>query len=171
MLEYISNKEHYEKVIKETFKASKTLWIGTSDLKDMHVNFRGTFIPYLEILSRLISKGVSVRLIHAKEPGDNFKRDFDKHPDLIKNLERILCPRVHFKIIIIDLKYAYIGSANLTGAGMGSKSENKRNFETGIFTDMPELVDQASKQFDEVWMGKYCQKCSRGNYCTDRVIN
>lgn len=44
-------------------------------------------------------------------------------------MERMLCPRVHFKCIIVDGVKAYFGSANLTGAGMGAKSEKKRNFE------------------------------------------
>ena len=41
---------------------------------------------------------------------------------------------VHFKLIIIDSTIAYVGSANLTGAGMGMKSPKKRNFEAGILT-------------------------------------
>ena len=36
-----------------------------------------------------------------------------------------------------------IGSANLTGAGMGMKSPRKRNFEAGILTDDPEMVEAA----------------------------
>jgi hypothetical protein len=31
--------------------------------------------------------------------------------------------------MIFDLETAYIGSANLTGAGMGMKGEHTRNFE------------------------------------------
>ena len=59
----------------------------------------------------LIKKGREVRLIHPKEPGPNFREDFDRYPVLFTGLERVLCPRVHFKIIIFDLKLAYIGSA------------------------------------------------------------
>ena len=47
---------------------------------------------------------------------------------------------VHFKLIIIDSTIAYVGSANLTGAGMGMKSPKKRNFEAGILTDDPEML-------------------------------
>ena len=70
-------------------------------------------------------------------------------------MERVLCPRVHFKLIIIDSTIAYVGSANLTGAGMGMKSPRKRNFEAGILTDDPEMVDAAIEQFDSVWIGKF----------------
>ncbi|MCR5125274.1 MAG: hypothetical protein K6B43_08800 [Treponema sp.] len=55
-------------------------------------------------------------------------------------MERVLCPRVHFKIIIFDLKTAYVGSANLTGAGLGMKGENTRNFEAGVLSSNKDFV-------------------------------
>ena len=95
--------------------------------------------------------------------------DFDKYPNLIKGMERVLCPRVHFKIIIFDLKTAYIGSANLTGAGLGMKGENTRNFEAGILTSNKELVSSAINQFDKVWMGAFCKGCKRKEFCGDPI--
>jgi phosphatidylserine/phosphatidylglycerophosphate/cardiolipin synthase-like enzyme len=70
----------------------------------------------------------------------------------------MLCPRVHFKILVFDNQVAYIGSANLTGAGIGMKSSNRRNFEAGILTDDGNLVDAAIEEFDSVWRGQYCSK-------------
>lgn len=105
-----------------------------------------------------------MRLIHAKEPGPNFREDFDRYPVLFTELERVLCPRVHFKIILFDLRLAYIGSANLTGAGLGMKSSRNRNFEAGILTDYPALVE-AANQFDAVWAGFKCKDCGRWRYC------
>lgn len=169
MLEYIENKAHYETVLKASFQAKQTLWIGTADIKDLHVSYRGSFTPFLRVISDLLKKGVEVRLIHAKEPGPNFRKDFDAFPALIQGLERMLCPRVHFKLIIIDMQKVYIGSANLTGAAMGAKSVNKRNFEAGIYTDIPEILDSAIRQFDEVWMGKHCKTCNRKTYCGDGI--
>ena len=96
-------------------------------------------VPFLAIIAGLIKKGVEIRLIHAKEPGQAFREDFDRYPELATGLERILCPRVHFKLLIFDMKTAYIGSANLTGAGIGMKSPLRRNFEAGILTDDPAL--------------------------------
>ena len=66
--------------------------------------------PLLEVLSDLVKNGVQIRLIHAKEPGAVFRKDFDKYPALIDGIERQLCPRVHFKIIIFDLKKGIISS-------------------------------------------------------------
>ena len=82
----------------------------------------------------------------------------------------MLCPRVHFKIIIFDHSLAYVGSANLTGAGLGMKSVRTRNFEAGILTDEPALVEAAINQFDSVWAGFRCKNCGRKQYCADPVI-
>lgn len=107
---------------------------------------------------------------NSEEPGPNFREDFDHYPVLFTGLERLLCPRVHFKIIIFDLTMAYIGSANLTGAGLGMKSSRTRNFEAGILTDEPELVDAAINQFDSVWAGFKCKDCGRKDFCPDPIV-
>lgn len=170
---YIANKDHYEEVIKPIESVKKTLWIGTADIKDLYVesgNRRNRGKPLLEVLSDLVDKGVSIRLIHAKEPGVSFREDFDKYPNLIDGIERVLCPRVHFKMIIYDLHTAYIGSANLTGAGLGMKGENTRNFEAGILTNEENIVDNAIDQFDKVWMGSWCKSCRRKDFCGDPII-
>lgn len=168
MLEFITNRQIYEKVIIERIpKARKFLWLGTSDLKDLHVEKAARMVPFLEILSDLVEKQVEIRLLHAKEPGPAFREDFDKYPNLIKGMERILCPRVHFKSVVIDGEFAYTGSANLTGAGMGAKSPDKRNFEAGIITDRSEIIDRVIEQFDEIWRGRHCTNCKRKDYCAD----
>ncbi len=109
------------------------------------------------------------RNTHAKEPGPNFREDFDKYPVLYDRLERVLCPRVHFKMLVFDGKEVYVGSANLTGAGIGMKAETTRNFEAGILTDEQEIVEKAMNQFDEVWIGKHCKACKRREFCPDPI--
>lgn len=73
-------------------------------------------------------------------------------------------------MIVFDCQTVYIGSANLTGAGIGMKADSTRNFEAGILTDDPELVDAAMNQFDEVWIGKLCKNCKRREFCGDPII-
>lgn len=166
---YISNENHYEQVIERIKTVKKTLWIGTADIKDLYVkDGRGTK-PLLEVLSDLAKRGVEIRLIHAKEPGLAFRQDFDKYPALIEGIERVLCPRVHFKIIVFDLKAAYVSSANLTGAGLGMKGENTRNFESGILSTNRDFVKNAASQFDNVWMGAHCKGCKRKEFCGDPI--
>ena len=169
MTTYISNTSHYKEVLSRVLSVKQTLWIGTADIKDLYVNVDGEVKPFLEIIAQLIRRGVEVRLIHAKEPGQNFREDFDKYPVLYNRLERVLCPRVHFKIIVFDGKEVYVGSANLTGAGIGMKTDNKRNFEAGILTDTPEIIEQAMNQFDEIWMAKHCKSCKRREFCSDPI--
>ena len=156
-------------MLSRVLNVKHSLWIGTADIKDLYIDVGNEKKPFLALIAQLIKKGVEVRLIHAKEPGPNFREDFDKYPILYDGLERVLCPRVHFKMIVYDCKVAYIGSANLTGAGIGMKGDDKRNFEAGILTDEPTIVEQAMNQFDEVWMGKHCKKCKRREYCPDPI--
>ena len=138
MTELLLNDQIYHRVIEELVPAAEQyLWIVTADLKDLHVKKGRRFVPFLEVLSDLVEAGVAVRLFHAKEPGPRFRKDFDRYPALLESelFERILCPRIHTKAIIIDGKTAFLTSANLTGAGMGAKGPTKRNFEAGMLTD------------------------------------
>lgn len=168
-MHYISNSAHYKEVLSRILTVKHTLWIGTADIKDVYVDVNGEVKPLLGLIAQLISRGVEVRLIHAKEPGQNFRDDFDKFPVLFDRLERVLCPRVHFKILVFDCKEVYIGSANLTGAGLGMKATSTRNFEAGILTDDPQIVEQAMNQFDEVWIGTPCKTCKRKDVCLDPI--
>ncbi len=170
LIRYIANSEHYNEVLARIADVKHHLWIGTADIKDLYVKQGQNTIPFLGLVDRLLRKGVEVKLIHAKEPGPAFREDFDKYPSLAKGIERVLCPRVHFKLLILDFKIAYIGSANLTGAGIGMKSETRRNFEAGIMTSEPTLVEAAINQFDSVWMGAHCKTCGRKKYCTDKIV-
>ena len=168
-LKYIANEQHYNDVLSNIANVKRTLWIGTADIKDLYIKQGNDVVPMLGVLASLLKKGIEIRLIHAKEPGENFRADFDNYPVLATGLERVLCPRVHFKMLIFDLESAYIGSANLTGAGIGMKSPQKRNFEAGIFTNDPEIVESAINQFDRVWMGSHYEKCGRREFCGDRI--
>lgn len=169
MLNFISDISHYDIVLNLATQAKHSLWIGTAEIKDLYVIQGRVEKPFLGILAELIGRGVEIRLIHAKEPGPNFREDFDRYPRLAKMLERVMCPRVHFKIIVIDQKICYVGSANLTGAGMGMKSPYRRNFEAGIITDASDIVNAAIEEFDKVWRGGECKKCQRHKYCPDPI--
>ena len=169
MFSFISDTAHYTAVLDLAMKAKGTLWIGTADIKDLFVTQGGTERPFLGVLAELLGRRVQVRLIHAKEPGPNYREDFDRYPRLACQLERVMCPRVHFKIIIIDQTTCYVGSANLTGAGMGMKAPTRRNFEAGILTDDPAIVTAAIEEFDKVWRGSECKRCQRKHLCPDPI--
>lgn len=172
--ELLLNEQIYERVIQQLLPAAeKFVWIATADIKDMHVERRAkSFEPILAVFADLIRDGVDVRLIHAKEPGPRFRNDFDRFPELIESdrFERILCPRNHTKCVLIDAKIAFIGSANLTGAGMGAKSPRRRNFEAGILTDDPAIVGEMMDWMDRFYLGEFCPKCQRRDVCPDPIV-
>ena len=59
----------------------------------------------------------------------------------------------------------WLGSANLTGAGMGAKSPRRRNFEVALEVRDPELVERTVALFGHVWEGHACADCDRKNVC------
>jgi len=169
MTELLLNEDTYLRFVKEEIPAAKKfVWIATADLKDIHVEGPGNrFIPFVSVLAELVRDGVEVRLIHAKEPGPRFREDFDKYPELTESdrFEQVLCPRMHTKCLIVDGRLAYVGSANLTGAGMGAKSPHRRNFEAGIRTDEESIIRPLMEFYDTFWMGNDCPDCQRRQYC------
>lgn len=168
----VLNEETYETVLHDlVMGAERLLWLVTADIKDLHIRQGRRFVPFLKILAEKISEGVEVRLIHAKEPGPRFRKDFDRFPELIESelFERVLCPRMHMKCVIADGRRAYIGSANLTGAGMGAKHRDRRNFEAGVVTDDPVMVGEMMAFLDAFHLGDHCLKCQLRKVCPDPV--
>jgi phosphatidylserine/phosphatidylglycerophosphate/cardiolipin synthase-like enzyme len=168
--ELLLNDEIHPRVIGELVpSARRFLWIITADIKDMHVARGKRAVPFLQVLAERVEEGVGVRLIHAKEPGPRFRADFDRHPVLVESdlFERVLCPRVHTKAVVADGKRAFIGSPNLTGAGMGAKHADKRNFEAGFLTDEAEDLRRIVRWVDELFIGEYCGRCRLRDRCPD----
>jgi phosphatidylserine/phosphatidylglycerophosphate/cardiolipin synthase-like enzyme len=173
MHELILNRAHYERVIVDVLQsATRYLWMATADLKDLHVQGPGRrFVPLLSVWADQVERGVAIRLFHAKEPGTAFRADFDRFPVLAQSdgFERILCPRMHMKVIVVDGRVAYVGSANLTGAGIGAKSALRRNFEAGFLTDDPDAIGQLMAELDRLYLGEHCVKCGRREFCPDPI--
>ena len=72
MIQYITNEQHYKLLIDQVSKVKHTLWMGTADLKDLYIKKQHTAIPFLALLEQKVKQGVSIRLLHAKEPGEIF---------------------------------------------------------------------------------------------------
>ena len=75
------------------------------------------------------------------------------------------CPRLHSKAVIVDARRVYLGSANLTGAGLGAKGATRRNFELGVLSETPALVDAVLQRFNALWEGEPCVTCGRRDVC------
>lgn len=156
--------EHYDEVVRGVLAAKTSVWIATANLKELrvapHGSPRGRYHSVLAEFDRLARGGVELRILHAGPPSRPFRDEFDGWPRLVEGgLALRQCPRVHLKAIIVDGAWMYLGSANWTGAGLGAKGEDRRNFELGITTSECALIDETQRRFDEIWRGRPCARC------------
>lgn len=164
----VIDRDHLDRVVlKGILTARSSVAIMTADFKAMLVpeagagRSRGRSIVHHFV--ELAQRGVEVRVLHAGVPSGPALKEL--HRDLPANLRIRRCPRLHAKAVVIDAEAVYLGSANLTGAGLGAKSATRRNFEMGIWSRSSELVDQVLGQFDALWEGDCCEGCGRRDVC------
>jgi phosphatidylserine/phosphatidylglycerophosphate/cardiolipin synthase-like enzyme len=159
-----------EVVLNKLAHARESVWIATANVKAMFVEHEGEFRPVLELFSALARRGVELRLLHAELPSRPFRAAFDRDRKLVQGgLALKICPRVHFKCVVIDAAWAYIGSANLTGAGLGAKQDDRRNFELGFVTEDFDVIDRVRALFQAVWSGAECARCKLRDACPDPI--
>ena len=167
--ELISGEDLYRRVVLEKLlHARESVLISTANVKAMMLELNGVFRPVADAFSTLAKRGVSVRVLHAELPSRPFREAFDRHQELVQGAMTLkLCPRVHFKAVLVDGAWLYLGSANLTGAGLGAKGEQRRNFEAGIWSESPELVARLARFFASIWDGALCEGCGRQANCPE----
>ena len=156
---------HREVVLGKLLHARESVRIATANLKDMHVQG----VSVVAIFAQLAARGVSLRLLHAELPSRPFRASFEKRRRLWERMELKICPRVHFKAVLIDDAWVYVGSANLTGAGLGAKGEGRRNFELGFCSEDFDVVDRVKALFEAVWSGAECGQCKLRRICPDPI--
>jgi phosphatidylserine/phosphatidylglycerophosphate/cardiolipin synthase-like enzyme len=160
-----------EVVLGKLAHARESVWIGTANVKAMFVEQGGQFAPVLDLFDALAARGVALRLLHAELPSRPFRAAFDSHERLVRGgLELKVCPRVHFKTVVVDQAWAYVGSANLTGAGLGAKGEDTRNFELGFVTEDFDVIDRVTALYEAVWSGAECRGCRLRAICPDPIL-
>lgn len=160
------NRQHFERVVREgILKARTSLAIATADFKSMLVPTRTgrQAASILQVFKRLARRGVEVRVLHSGVPTGPILKELMTGSTAGVTIRR--CPRVHIKAVVVDCSNMYIGSANLTGAGLGAKSETRRNFEAGVWTHSVALIEGFLEQFDAIWEGRLCASCGRRAVC------
>lgn len=171
----IQGRAHYDEVVMGAIaRARVSVWIATANVKGVRVEAplgsraraRGAYVSLLSVLDGLASRGVELRLLHAGVPSRAFQQDLGREPRLAKGaLAMRRCPRVHLKMIAVDGAWLYLGSANLTGAGLGAKGDRRRNFEAGVLTDDDVMLDEMQGTFDAIWRGRECGRCALRAVC------
>ncbi len=167
--ELLANTELYrEVVLRRIAHARESVWIATANVKAMYVDTGSGFRSVLDLFDALRARGVELRVLHAELPSRPFRAAFDRKTALVRGgLALKICPRVHFKAVLVDGAWAYLGSANLTGAGLGAKSDARRNFELGFCTEDFEVIDRTTALFQAVWSGAECAGCKLRDVCPD----
>jgi len=158
--------DHFQRVVRGgILKAQTSLDIATADFKAMLIpTSRGRKArSIVEVFRDLAGKGVETRLLHSGVPSGPVLQELRRELPHGTAIRR--CPRLHTKVVIIDCQWMYLGSANLTGAGLGAKAEGNRNFEMGIWTHSPGLIDAVLERFNKLWEGRFCKSCGRHNIC------
>jgi phosphatidylserine/phosphatidylglycerophosphate/cardiolipin synthase-like enzyme len=165
--ELVVNGEHFTRVVGAITAARVSVDLMTADFKAMLVPMglggRGRAKSIVAVFRDLAKRGVEIRLLHAGTPSGPALMELKK--ELPSNLTIRRCPRLHAKAVVIDCARMYLGSANLTGAGLGAKAEGKRNFEMGIWTESAEMIDAVLEEFNALWEGRSCEGCRRKDVC------
>ena len=165
--ELVVDSEHYYRIIRDGMLASKvSLDVMTADFKAMLVPCAGSgrrAPSIVEVFRRLAAKGVEIRLLHAGTPSSAALRELKRALPVGLTIRR--CPRLHAKAVVVDCRAMYLGSANLTGAGLGAKADGRRNFEMGVWTQSPALIDPVLDQFNTLWEGRHCAACRLKDVC------
>jgi len=181
-LALVAGRGHYEAVVKPAMNAERSLWIATANLKELMVEDervrpgrrrvvgrQGNYRSVLEVFEDRVAHGVEIRILHASAPSRPFCDELHRRSGLRRPnrgaFELRLCPRVHFKAVIIDGTMLYLGSANWTGAGLGAKGEGRRNFEMGLLSRDDLLLDEVQAYFDRIWRGIECASCKLRPAC------
>jgi len=165
----------FQEVIKRACSAKSSIEIMTADFNLFRLmptkkqgKKYGDGTPFLDFLIEKANEGVSVRIITAEKSGyfqDGGERAYCKTPN--KCFYVWLCARNHAKVVIIDDEIAYIGSANMTRAGLGQPYASPGNFEVGIMTEDPEIIASLNERFSDITSHKFCDDCHRKKDCLE----
>ena len=127
--------------------------------------------PFVKYLMAKAIQGVSIQII-CSMPSSSFRDEWKEfyqqmNPELF---EYMFCERNHAKVVIIDDRIAYVGSANVTPAGIGQGLFTPGNFEAGIISMNPEVVSSAKTLFSTIWGKAHCDKCHRADMCNAKNL-
>src|SRR2546423_1623744 len=133
-VELVIDSQRYHRIVRDgVLEAKVSLDVMTADFKAMLIpgartpGGRGRNAPSIvEVFRRLAARGVEIRLLHAGTPSSAALRELKRALPAGLTIRR--CPRLHSKAVVVDSRAMYLGSAHLTGAGLGAKAAGRRDF-------------------------------------------
>ncbi|MBD3191043.1 MAG: hypothetical protein GF308_10385 [Candidatus Heimdallarchaeota archaeon] len=146
--------------------AQKFIWITSAITRDFRIysKVRGKAVPFSEVIRTIRNQGVDINFLVSVERKDWLGKRNALYLKLMnqQGIEFRFCSRIHMKVIIVDGKWLYLGSANITSAGLGADTrKGKNNFEVGIVSSDRVAILELAQLFKEIWTGEHCQGCYR----------
>ena len=176
----VINDKHYEEVIQRICEAKKSIKIMTANIKRFNLkptDYQGkdydNGTPFVKYLMAKAVQGVSVQIVCSR-PSLSFSsewREYYKQMGEPTLFEYKFCEKNHAKVVIIDDRLVYVGSANVTPAGIGQGIFTPGNFEAGIITEIQDMVASANVFFSMAWNPKCHINCHRKKKCQDKNKN
>ena len=167
--------DFYKEVIKRICAAKSSIKIMTADINLIRLkptasqgNKYKDGTPIMDILVEKAKKGVSVQII-SSEKSAQFQEEVERAycKSSKKPFFVCFCARNHAKVVIIDDRFAYMGSANMTRAGLGQPYNSPGNFEVGILTEDSKIIASLNDFFSRITNHEFCEGCHRQKHCTE----
>lgn len=168
----------YDEVVKRIASAKSSISIMTADFNVFRLKptskqgkkyADGT--PFLDFLIEKAKQGIAVNIVSSEKSSyfeDSVERAYCNIPGNCFSVW--FCTRNHAKVVIIDDKWAYIGSANMTRAGIGQPHCSPGNFEAGILTEDSEIIASLNERFSDITCYKFCDDCHRRKGCKELLM-
>lgn len=158
--------DSFEHIVHNGFLLAKEeIWFTSAKTTDFMIPNPHTkeAFNFTHWLVRLRNRGVKINFILT--PREKEKKVYQK----LKNEENIefrFCYNLHLKVILTDRSWLYFGSANLTGAGLGSRTRKGRNnFEIGVITTNKQAIMNVERLLLRIWNGLECDSCYQKTKC------
>ena len=145
----------FSEVINRIIAAKSSIKIMTADINlirlkptELQGNKYKDGTPFVNFLMEKSKEGVSVQIITAAK-SVRFQEDVERAycGEAGKHFSVWFYARNHAKVVVIDDKIAYVGSANLTRAGLGQPYASPGNFEVGFIIEAPEIISSLNEYF------------------------